>query len=257
MKVWKKECRKRITGMVFCLLIGMLTGCGTDQKKNEEGSAVTTTIQKEDNMNFMKETYGFTEDELKGIDIEKLIQHYQLRSRDYTAEEIREILRDEGDMYMDDGSSEIFYLLSVEGRTLTEEDEICRIGFYCNSGTFVQKSVFDLENHAVYVDTPDPRDLTDIEVDSLKDIAHRWEISSWKQRTEGKELPSTGNYAWRLSFQLTNGEFAVYSGYTQDMTNLPEHFENVRDELQSIIKDVSSDITVLSNSDHFTDESGE
>ena len=194
------------------------------------GSEINSGLQ------FMMDKYGFSEEELQGIDVEKLINDYQLYSREYTSDEIREILENEGDIYVDDGMTSLYSIFSSEGRTINEDDEIEQIALYINSGTLVQRYIFDLEKGAYYVDDTTRNDLSMSKIDELKQIHKKWNIPEWSQHTEGEEEPSTGNYSWKMVFKLNNGEYAVYDGYTKDMTHLPKHFFEVRDDLLSVVK---------------------
>ena len=160
---------------------------------------------------------------------------YQLRDREYTPEEVRMILADQGDMYAEDETTVLFRILSKEGGPLKDgQADIVRIGFYENAGTLVERSVFDLENRVFYVDGPEPHPMSEAQAEELKQLPGRWGIPAWDVHTEGKEAPNTGNYGWKLIFELSNGEYAVYDGFTGDMSHLPKHFAEVRDTLYSV-----------------------
>ena len=128
----------------------------------------------EDDLTFMVETFGLSEEELIGIDLKRLIDDYRLRTMDYTAEEIREILKDQGDMYQDDGTTEVFSIFGQEGGALKEGAEIRRIAYYRNPGTLVQKAVFDLEHEEFFVDNPDPNPLTEEQMKRYLAFANRF-----------------------------------------------------------------------------------
>ena len=57
---------------------------------------------------FMVEKYGFTVEELLGLDVEALIADYRLDSEDYTKEEIAEIIEDQREYYLLNPADEIF-----------------------------------------------------------------------------------------------------------------------------------------------------
>ena len=185
----------------------------------------------------MTENYGLSKDELEGLDLVRFIGDYQLRTRRYTPAEIRRLLLDEGDMYAASEETRLFYLFTAEGGALTETDcEIERIGFYLNSGTSVQRIVCDLVDGKYYVDNAQPHALSAGQVERLKQLPSEYGIFEWKRHTEGEEKPSTGNFSWKLVFQLPKGEYAVYDGYTKNMTHLPPHFAEVRNALSSVIR---------------------
>lgn len=233
--------KKRIVSCLFIVLM-FAYGCGNSVIDPKEGVTKMTTINSaaQDNLTFMMEKYGFSADELEGLDLEKFISRYELRTRDYTAEEIREKLNSVGDRYKDDGTTRIYSILEAEETGSYEGGDVILIGFYYNSGTFTQRAVFDLESAVCYIDTAEPNLLTDEQIATLKSIAERNRVASWDSHYEGEEEPSTGNYSWKLVFQVSDGTFSKYDGYTQDMSHLPDTYNDVKDELISVIKSVDS-----------------
>ena len=232
----------RLTKRILCTAVILLNvaafiGCGgtkTVEGREKETAAPESTAAQDD-VHFMMSAYGLSREELQGIDVEQLISDYQLRDREYTPEEVRMILADQGDMYAEDETTVLFRILSKEGGPLKDgQADIVRIGFYENAGTLVERSVFDLENRVFYVDGPEPHPMSEAQAEELKQLPGRWGIPAWDVHTEGKEAPNTGNYGWKLIFELSNGEYAVYDGFTGDMSHLPEHFEEVRDTLDSV-----------------------
>ena len=227
---------KRILSSAIILMVAaVLFGCGGTKTVKETETAASESATVQDDISFMVNTYGFSEEELQGIDVWQLIHDYELLERQYTPEEIRMILEDQGDMYVEDEATILFRIFSRDGGPLKEgQTDIVRIGFYENAGTLVERSIFDLENKVFYVDGPEPHAMSEAQAEELKQLPGRWNIPAWDVHTEGKEAPSTGNYGWKLVFELSDGAFAVYDGFTGDMTHLPEHFEEVRDTLDSV-----------------------
>lgn len=216
-------------------------GRETRQEAEQETSVSRETehVEEEDEMDdltFMMTAYGFREEELLGIDLKRLIEDYGLRREAYTADEVREILELEADVYQDDGSTELFSILEEEGGTLKEGAEICRIGYYCNQGTLIRKLVFDLENQQFYVNNTDPQPLSKEQIRTLRELPSKWGIGKWDSYYEGEEEPSTGSLKWKLVFELEDGSCGVYGGYTKDMTHLPKTYQDVDRELNSVIK---------------------
>lgn len=235
---WENKMMKATIILGGALLLCVLFfGCGKPLIE-DKGAENMSKLEAEtrNNIQYMIDTYGFSETELQGIDVNKLISDYQLRSMDYTPDEIRKILIDEGDMYVLDEKTILYYVFSANGRVLKNDDtEIACIAMYLNSGTHVQRTIFDLENRVYYVDDAQPHSLSEAQIGDLSQLPGKYNIAEWPQHTEGEEEPSTGNYRWKLIFQLADGEYAVYDGYTKDMTHLPNNFREVRDSLLSVI----------------------
>lgn len=228
---------KRIM-LLFVIVAAGVCGCRNQKPGNSEEVEKMTkeTAGHEDDLTFMMTTYGLEKEELAGIDLKRLIEDYQMRTREYTAEEIREILTDEADMYQDDGSTALFAILEQEGGALEDTDQISRIGYFYNPGTLVQKAVFDLENKLFYVDNTDSHPLTEEQYKLLKELPEKWQITDWDEWYEGEEQESTGSFAWKLVFELADGSFCVYGGYTKDMSHLPKTYNDVNRELRSVMK---------------------
>ena len=226
-------------GTLLCVLVVLtiyLGGCHTNGTNNKEVNQMSTGANNVDkNVQFMIENYGFSQEELHGLDLEKFINDYQLRSRDYSADEVRKILLDEGDMYADDGTTALHSIFSATGETLKPGEEVGRIAFYVNSGTLVQREIFDIENGLFYVDDANPHAMSAEAVELLRNLPAKYNIPSWESHCEGEEEPSTGHFVWKLIFELSNGEFRVYDGYTKDMSHLPETFSEVYQALQSVL----------------------
>ena len=231
--------RKWAVILVFILLTISFCGCFDGSIGNYKSEEVVKNMDNDyDNVRFMMEKYGLRSDELSGLDLERFINDYQLRIREYSSEDIRRILDDEGDMYQDDGTTALFSILNATGERLKIDDSVTRIGLYVNSGTIIRRAVFDIEQKVFYVQTTEPHPLSEERIQILKSLPEQWDIFSWEQHCVGEENPSTGNFGWKLVFGLSNGNFSVYDGYTQDMSHLPNNFQEVYQQLNSILKTV-------------------
>lgn len=229
---------RRIILLILILLSGISCSFYQENTINTSEGVIQMPVDTNaDDLKFMVETYGFSEEELEGLDLAKLIQDYQLRTRDYSAEEVRDILKAEGDMYVDDGTTALFSIFAIEGRDLRDGDEVNRIGYYFNAGTLVQRLVIDIDDKAYYIDNAEPHPLKGKQVEFLKDLPHKYEISNWEKYTVGEEQPSTGHFSWKLVFGLTSGEYCVYDGYTKDMSHLPATFNDFIEGLNSVLND--------------------
>lgn len=213
---------------ILCLIVP-LSGCtgGTSNLMEEvDQMSIFDYDERSTGLQFMMEAYGFNEEELEGVDVIKFIEDFQLRTRDFSAKEVRDILNAQRDMYVDDGSTALYGILSKEGRELREEDTVNRMGLYLNSGTMWQQLVFDFEQDVYYINSTEPHSLTREQSTQLLELLRICSVSTWERHTEGDEDESTGNFRWRLVLQTVSGEYCAYDGYTGDGSNLPEHFND-------------------------------
>lgn len=189
-------------------------------------------------LQFMMENYGFSEEELEGIDLIKFIEDFQLRTRDFSAEEVRDILKAQKDMYVDDGSTALYSILLKDGRELREDDTVDCMGLYLNSGTMRRQMVFDFEKDVFYINGTEPYSLTQEQSDQLKELLITCRIFDWERHTEGEEEESTGSFSWKLVLKATSGEYCTYDGYTRDRSHLPDSFDDFLSGIQRITEAV-------------------
>ncbi|MBE5998203.1 MAG: hypothetical protein E7239_10765 [Sarcina sp.] len=248
--------------ILFLLVLLMMTGCGGTRTEpaaggvgTGDGKMVNTDItgeKWEDNamtgsdgykqaLAFMAEQYGLTAEELMGIDVERLIEDYQLDRMDYSAQEVREILEEQGDSYQLQLEDDIYALLGnindipASGTDLTPDADIVKIAFYENPGSLQRRMLFDLEDCLGFLDDAVPFELSAEQVGSLKQIAADAKISSWQHKyARSDEKETTGSYAWKMVFLLSDGRQCIYGGYTQDMTGLPADYNTVAETFRSI-----------------------
>lgn len=224
---------------ITAVMILAMTGCTDTAGSNSDNTEGVNdmpayTVDYNENLKFMMDTYGLSEEELAGLDLARLIEDYRLREEDYTADEIREIIIEEGDMYQDDGTTELYYILDTEAAGgLPDDAVITTVGFYLNSGTAVDRYVFDINGRKVYINGPDACAMDDSDAQALAEMAGKYGVSGWDAHTSGEEEPSTGNYAWKLVFRTEDGKCYAYDGYTQDMTHLPENYDEVRQVIRT------------------------
>lgn len=190
---------------------------------------------------FMVEKYGFTVEELLGLDVEALIEDYQLDSESYTKEEIAEILEDQREYYLLDPADEIFSLLGntdevpERGADLPENADIVKVAMYLNPGSLQKKVLFDLEENLYYVDDGTPYILEPEDADRIKDVIKEAGVSTWEHKYENKDEPeTTGSFGWKLVILLRDQIQCTYGGYTRDMNNLPDGFERIDEVFSGI-----------------------
>jgi len=196
-----------------------------------------TGISVDGALKYMMETYGLTEKELEGLELMRLIEDYQMVTLEYTPREVRTIIEEERDIYQDDGRSRIFSILKQNAEhDLKADSDICRIGFYRNEGTLIQKIVFDLQNRVCYAGDAEEKPLTEKQIAALKEIPEKWQITEWKHFYGGEEQESTGSLQWKLVFELADGTICAYGGRTGEGSHLPDTYRKVARELQAVIK---------------------
>lgn len=210
--------------------------------ENAEGSDMAAANAYQEAMEFMMTKYGFSAEELVGIDLERFIADYALRTMDYSADDVREILDEEKQYYPYDASSLVFALLGdpsdvpESGNDLPQSADITEIAYYANPGSLQRKMAFFLEEGLFYVDSAEPRVLTDEDAEKLRAIPKTTSVSSWAHRyvNSTEEEETTGSLEWKIVFLLRDGTECVYGGYTRDMTNLPEDYSAVTDVFEKI-----------------------
>ena len=228
-----------LVGMIMTFIPAGVQGTQeTEQTKGAgemKGKADNGTTYQE-NLDFMIENYNFTADELADIDLERFIEDYALDSLDYTPEEVQQILSDERDMYIDDGTTERFKIFDQKSDdTATPDLGITRIGYYYNEGTLLRRIVFDLENNVWYMDKNEAVPLGTDEADSLLSLDENYHVFQWDANYEGKEQDTTGSLRWKLVFEFKNGSYRSFGGYTKDMSHLPDNFREVNDLIKEIV----------------------
>lgn len=255
-RIFRKGIRNILVTMLVLLPL-TLGGCGsrerTPEPAGQDGSrSVSTTLadnrSEEETMTgadgykkalaFMIEKYGFTAEELMGLDVEKIIEDYNLDTMDYSADEVRQIIEDEKDYYRIEPEDDIFSLIGNTGEIpagadLTADSDIVKIAFYENPGSLQRRMLFDLENKVYFVDDALPYEMSEEKVNILKNIAADTDLPNWQhsyKRDDEKE--TTGSYRWKMVFLLRDGTQCAYGGYTADMTTLPENYSAVKEILE-------------------------
>ena len=238
---------KKILPVIFAsLVLLLLCGCGdssTAEKTSEDdmkngGKNMPDYIEITDNKEFMKEKYGLSDEELEGIDVDRLVSDFGFRNTDYTPDEVREILKEFGPTYTVNEADKIFSLLDMEGGTIGADDDITYIGFLENSGTLVTRMVFDIKGKVYYYDDAEPKALTDDQLAILAGLAEDYGIYNWDQHYLEEDLnESTANYSWKLVFYTADGTVASYDGYSPEGKCLPENYKEVKNKLRDIALD--------------------
>ena len=202
----------------------------------KKGDASIMPVETNSELDFMIEKYGFTADELEGVDLIKFINEYQLKTRDFTADEVRELLVTRGKYYIDDGKSKLYQIFDNQpGGSLSKDAKITKVAFVYNEGTLEQHLIFDLTNDKWYLDDATPHDMSKDQKELIEGLASKCDIYNWKNNYKGTEADSTGSLYWKLVLELEDGSYCVYSGYTQDGSHLPPNYGEFYQILKSIV----------------------
>ena len=226
--------------IIGMMSIGVLCSCQSIQAENkEEVPMVQGKLDEDAELKWMMDTYGFTKEELEGVDLIKFIKRFDLYHSNMTSDEVKSLLNSLRDKYVDDGSSKLFHIFDTQpGGKLKKEDVIKKVAFVYNQGTFQQNFIFDLENNVWYVDDATPHTLTAEQKATITGLAEKCDVYSWDNEYKGKERDSTGSLYWKLAFVLADDSLCVYSGYTQDGSHLPATYGDVLEAVTSIVKNM-------------------
>lgn len=234
--------------LIVIVIISILSiGYQKNQMRQNEKANASIIVEEigmmrneyQNDIDFMIEKYGFTEEDLENFDVSSFVGDYQLRMRNYSKEDIQRIMKKNEDVYYNDGTAWIYTLLDLEeGGKIQDDVNIIRIGYYRNMGSLLEKAVFDLDEKLLYLNEETVTCLTDEQTKLLKNLPSRYNIAHWKNYYEGQEEKSTGSFRWRLVFEAEDGSSYVYGGYTGDMTYIPDNFAEVDEELYGFMKRV-------------------
>ena len=218
--------------------IALLCSCQLAENKEDVLiGQVQVKIEEDAELKWMMDTYGFTKESLEGVDLVKFIKEFDLYNSELSSQQVRALLDSLRSEYVDDGSSKPFQIFDAQpGGGLKKEDQIKKVAFEYNQGTFRQRVIFDLENNVRYVDDATPYTLTAEQKAVITGLAKKCDIYSWNNEYRGEEKDSTGSLYWKLAFQLADDSLCVYSGYTGDGSHLPEAYGDVLEVITSIIK---------------------
>ena len=219
---------------VVLLMALFLFGCGNVVANG--GKNMDENVNKAmDDYQYMTEVLGFSAEELEGVDVLSFCKSFRVREDEMSKDEARQLFEWSKEKKRDDGSNQIYMILSAEGGAPIDSDiEVSKIGYDVNSGTAVYRMVFDVSDKVYYTDDLEAHSMTSEQAESLKTIANRNDIKSWDQITEGSQKNTTGNYNWKLVIQSVDGTYYVYEGDSPDGSTLPTTYSDVVNELNTI-----------------------
>lgn len=221
---------------VICLFLGFASMIGCEDKNQVDGGNNMTEfdVNSLDDKEYLVKVYGFTEEELENIDMHLFAKVGRFREEERSSEDLHAILEKYRDKMTNENYPEEMLILTARGNNrIKQGTRVVKIGYYLNSGTYVQEAVFDVAEKKYYVNDNAGREF----LDDLSDITDRYEVYKWESNTEGKELKTTGNYAWKLVFEDADGTNYVYTGNSPDGSHLPDTYKELSKELIDICKE--------------------
>ena len=97
--------------------------------------------------------------------------------------------------------------------------------------------LFDFEDELYYVNDGTPYILESEDADKVKAVLKEAGVTSWEHLYENDDEPvTTGSLGWKLVIQLKDQTECVYGGYTRDMSNLPDGFDQVDTVFSEVAK---------------------
>ncbi len=231
--------------VITICLCGILTSCTrrdyTDYTEEENMERIDNIEEQNneemdyrslDDREYLIKMYGFTLEELEGMDIEWLNQKAHFRDSGMSVERVREWV-DADKPYASDTYKDTYLFLTAQPNIdIPQGTKVKKIGFYYNPGTFVQRSVFDIENKVFYVDDDIEHQLDE----DLSAVVDEYNIYDWNTENLSRKLGSTGSYGWKLVFVAEDEHKYVYEGFTQDGSAIPDGYTELSNKLIDIIK---------------------
>lgn len=221
--------------VVICLLFSFATmiGCGDNNRVDGGNKMIEFDVNSLDDKEYLIKVYGFTEEELENIDLELFAKVGRFREEARSSEDLHRVLDNFRDKLTNEDYPKEMILLTAGGSNKIQQGtKVVKIGFYLNSGTYVQKTVFDVATGKYYVNDNVGHEFTD----DLADITDQYEVYKWKSNTTGKKSETTGNYEWKLVFKGEDGTNYVYTGNSPDGSHFPDTYEDLAAKLIEISK---------------------
>lgn len=187
-----------------------------------------------DDYHFLKEEYGFTDEELMDFDAIGFVSVMKLRTQDIDKDKIHKVAQNLKAKYPATAKTEIYMISTAEGECSIPEDAVIKkISFFESSGTQATTVVYDLEGKVFYVNDDVAHELTDDEIETFRNLPKTYSISSWDFHNNGSQEKTTGSYYWKLVFQDENGNYYVYDGKTQDYSTYPDNYKQLSRKLMN------------------------
>ena len=163
----------------------------------------------------MVETYGFKASDFDNMDVIKFVTDYSLDTEIASKEDAQMLYKYNADIYQYTDMTRMYGFIDRNtNEAIQKSDNIVKIGFYRNEGTFAQNSVFDIAEGVFYVDDLTAHDIPETAKESLKTFSEKYNIAEWNKTPveESVDAGSTANYAWRLVFVTDSGNTCSYYG---------------------------------------------
>jgi len=219
--IMKRQWRRTLALIVAICLIAtvMLTFAGCD---NNDDSNKAPLITRE----YIIETFGVTEDDLEGLDIDTIAEFHDLRQNWVTPDNMLDIVSylENCEKYMNETLSNPVYFWDYifdgsRAREPFSAEDIKYFAILRNPGDTIYKVGINFETGTKY-NYSSSEDLTrtvlnDEIVQYYRDVIDYCQIYKWRARYMGFDGCTTGSNAWFVGIELYDG--TVYSYYGQGM----------------------------------------
>ena len=232
--------RRMMAALLIIACTVMAAGCsksGSPAQPSASGEPETAAAaeQVQDAKDFLQEQFGYTDDELDGIDAEALVNDYDMRNETYTREEVDAILAEYRGVYTVTDEDKIYEILGntdddcSDSPDLPADAQITKAALYISSVSSQNKYLFDFEEHCYYVNDANVRFMTQNQEERLLKAFRNAHIENWPHYTDNTETEAetTGSFGFKIALQIADGTVCSYGGYTKDMTGLPNGFDGI------------------------------
>lgn len=239
-----------ITAVAFLTLI-LLTGCKQGVELTTETTTVTeqvsTTQDALATKQFIIEHFNITESDLEGIDVEGVIEYFQITQEGIisSSDVVAKLKMLEEQMNTEIGNGYIDFSYIFEGNTskdAIEVDSIKYIAFSYGQNDSSKTYIIDVLNSQYcsaigdisFCNLHDEDALKMLESARLDDIlkcvadAH---VENWKASYEGNNGDTTGSEGWKLGIELKDNAVYSYSGYGMFGENAPAELNTIKQSI--------------------------
>lgn len=229
--------------VLICLASVMLPGCDMPDS-NITGESVQSVYTEEEKLQYLIDTYGFTGEELKDYDPDKIINNAFLNSRtDLTPEMVRNYVFTH-DYELKKEFSGIYEMLNIQsGDGFKGTDGIKTIGFAFGNSPVWNCSMFFLDKGTFCsgsLNDPAEYELERSEIESIKtalESAGKWDPHyHYDPFTTGMTAP----FMFKIVIEYSDGTYCVFSGTTyassEASAKWPKGFDGLKATLDGIVQ---------------------
>lgn len=208
---------------------------------------VVTLTTKEEDIQFLIDTYGVKREQIEDIDVHQLIRDYNLRKNTTTYKDsIDDLIMQEGQK--DTGYSDIYKIIDVEnGARLKKEDVIKSVAFYHEKDDVTARTyVFDFINKKYYCSTnsmPEinaltPHELTDEQINEINNLIESFNVYNLDAVNDSLDHKNALGIRlkWKLVIEREDGSICTYRGNRDNNDDYPANYCEFADGLELIAK---------------------